>query len=122
MQKKTINSRAKGASNERALSKWLSEYFGVEARRACQYHGLSDRGDVELHPSIHIECKAVESLNIHKALEQSIRDAGNNDRNPVPTVFHKKNRTCWLLTIRAEDIIPFCKVVNQILDVKHKTT
>ena len=51
---------------------------------------------------IHIECKRVEKLNIDNAIEQAIRDTRDNK---FPTIFHRKNRKDWLVTMRLEDWI-----------------
>lgn len=95
-----INSRQKGARNERLLAQLLRENGFDDARRGCQYNGMTGSPDVLGIPNIHIECKAVERLNIHEAMAQSARDAKGLE---LPTVFHKKNRTGWLVTMRFED-------------------
>ena len=53
-------------------------------------------------PGVHIECKRVEKLNIHDAMNQSVRDAAEGQ---MPIVAHRKNRTKWLVTLRAEDVL-----------------
>ena len=97
---KSINSRQKGARNERLLANILKEHGYTEARRGQQFSGLHGDADVVGIPGIHIECKAVERLNIHDAIEQSIRDAREGE---IPVVIHKKNRKPWLVTMRLED-------------------
>lgn len=97
-----VNSRQKGARGERALAKKLREW-GFEARRGVQYSGRTGQPDVLGLPYIHIECKHVERLNIHDAMDQSKRDARENE---VPVVMHKKNNTEWLVTMRLDDFIP----------------
>lgn len=88
--KKKINSRAKGARFERQLAKMLKEY-GYEAERGCQHAGGKDTPDVKHNmPRIHIEAKDVEKLNIWNALEQSKRDAGEDE---IPVVMFKRNKT-----------------------------
>lgn len=96
------NSRQKGARAERALAKKLREW-GYEARRGQQFSGANGDADVVGLPNIHIECKHVERLNIHEAMDQSKRDARENE---VPIVCHKKNNTEWLVTLRLDDFIP----------------
>ena len=96
----TINSKRKGAAGERELSKFLRTHGFSEARRGQQYSGIEGE-DVVGIPNIHIECKRVERLNIHDAMQQSIRDANNQ----IPIVAHRKNRTEWLVTMRAEDFL-----------------
>lgn len=97
-----INSRAKGARAERELSHKLNEY-GYQCRRTAQYCGnTGDAADVVGLTGIHIECKMVEKLNIDNAMEQAVRDARDGE---FPTVFHRKNRRPWLVTMRLEDWI-----------------
>lgn len=100
-----VNSRQKGARFERKLANLLKEY-GFESRRGQQYCGANGDADVVGLPHIHIEAKAVEALNIHKAMEQSAADAREGE---LPAVFHKKNRKPILVTMRFED---FMKVYN----------
>ena len=95
-----INSCEKGKRGEREFSAYLRAHGFSEARRGQQYSGIEGE-DVVGIPNIHIECKRVERLNIHDAMSQSIRDADNQ----IPIVAHRKNRTPWLVTMRAEDFL-----------------
>lgn len=94
-----INSRQKGASGERELSHKLQEY-GYDTRRGQQFCGANGDADVVGLPNIHIECKRVEHLNLYDAMAQSVSDAREGE---VPTVFHRKNRKEWLVTMRMDD-------------------
>lgn len=94
-----VNSRAKGARGERELANILKKY-GYDARRGQQFSGLYGDADVIGLPGIHIEAKRVERLNLYDAMEQSVRDARDEE---VPTVFHRKDRQDWLVTMRLED-------------------
>lgn len=101
-----MNSRQKGARAERQLAKELRK-FGYEARRGVQYCGANGDADVVgLGDRIHIECKHVERLNIHEAMEQAKRDAREGEK---PVVMHKKNRTEWLVTMPLYDWIELYK-------------
>lgn len=95
-----VNSKRKGADGERELAKKLNEY-GFTTRRSVQYNGKADDGKADLVnlPGIHIECKRVERLNVSEAMAQAINDA----KGDTPTVFHRKNREGWLVTMRLED-------------------
>lgn len=95
------NSRQKGKRGELELSHKLQEY-GYNTRRGQQYCGSNGDADVVGLPGIHIECKRVENLNIYKAIEQASNDAKENE---MPTVFHRKDRKDWLVTMRLEDWI-----------------
>jgi len=93
------NSRAKGKRAELQLAKILREH-GFDARRGQQFSGSPDSPDI-VHsiPGVHIECKHVERLNIHNAMEQAEADCGED----TPIVCHTKNRKGWLVTMKLED-------------------
>ena len=96
-----INSKNKGSEGERELARKLQEY-GYDTKRSVQYNGKEGQADVIGLPHIHIECKRVEKLNIYNAIDQAKRDAKNGDK---PTVFHRKNRCNWLVTMEFEDFM-----------------
>ena len=96
-----MNSRQKGARGERELAKVLRQY-GYNSRRGQQYSGASGDADVVGLPGIHIECKRVERLNIHNAMDQAKRDRRENE---IPAVFHRKNSCEWLVTLTLDDFI-----------------
>lgn len=96
----SINSKKKGATGERELANRLKEY-GYNCRRGQQYNGLEGEDVVGLD-YIHIECKRVERLDLGGAIYQARKDAKDNQ---LPAVFHRKNRSNWLVTMRLEDWI-----------------
>ena len=106
----TINSRNKGASGERELANLLKSY-GYKTWRGQQFSGANGDADVEGLMDVHIECKRVEKLNLYKAMAQSKRDASVN--NEIPTVFHRKNRQKWLVTMELDDWIGFYKAYER---------
>lgn len=53
-------------------------------------------------PGVHIECKRVERLNISQAMAQAVRDA-EKFQDGDPTVFHRRNREGWLVTMQLSD-------------------
>ena len=108
-----INSRQKGKAGELELAHKLKEY-GYDAKRSVQYNGKDGQADVLGLPHIHIECKRVERLNMYDAMEQAKRDAKNGD---APTVFHRKNRSNWLVTMELDDFMKLYKAfeINQCL-------
>ena len=101
-----INSRQKGKTGELELACKLKEYGYDEAKRSVQYNGKDGQADVIGLPHIHIECKRVEKLNLYDAMEQAKRDAKNGDK---PTVFHRKNRCNWLVTMELDDFMELYK-------------
>ena len=96
-----VNSRAKGAAGERELARKLNEY-GFSTRRTVQYNGKAEDGKADLIglEGIHIESKRVERLNLYDAMAQAIHDAKDGE---LPTVFHRKNHSEWLVTMRLQD-------------------
>ncbi|EFV01885.1 hypothetical protein HMP0721_1279 [Pseudoramibacter alactolyticus ATCC 23263] len=96
---KTINSRDKGARYERELAADFRAE-GYDARRGQQYCGTNGDADVIGLPYMHVEAKHVERLNIQDAMDQAIRDA---KEGKIPVVFHRKNNTRTLVTMREED-------------------
>jgi Holliday junction resolvase len=94
-----INSKAKGARGERELSSKFKEH-GFDTRRGQQYCGANGDADVIGLPNIHIECKRVQALNIYNAVSQAKADAKKNE---LPTVFHRKDRCEWLVTMTLDD-------------------
>lgn len=99
---RSINSKQKGKNGELELVHKLKEY-GYDCRRTNQFCGNTGEADDVLGLDyIHIECKRVEKLNIDTAIEQAIRDTKDNK---FPTVFHRKNRKNWLVTMKLDDWI-----------------
>lgn len=94
------SSQRKGAAGERELAAILGEY-GYICDRGGSY-SLGEVPDLIGLPGIHIEVKRVEKLNVVEAMEQSIRDS-ERMRDGVPTLFHRRNRKPWLVTMRLED-------------------
>ena len=93
--------REKGKRGERELGGILKGY-GYACRRGQQFCGADGSADVVGLPGMHIECKRVERLNILDAVEQSVRDAREGE---LPVVFHRRDRSEWLATMRLEDWI-----------------
>jgi hypothetical protein len=99
------NSRNKGKVGELELSHKLQEY-GYSTRRGQQFSGANGDADVVGLPHIHIECKRVENLNLGRAYNQAVSDAREDE---IPTVFHRKNRKPWMVTLSLEDFIKIYK-------------
>ena len=89
-----INSRTKGAVGEREFAKLLRKH-GYEAERGCQHSGGKDSPDVKTNmKGIHWEVKRTERLHLHDAIEQSQRDAGEDE---MAVVAYRKNRSDWMV-------------------------
>lgn len=98
-----INSKRKGTNGERELVNILKSY-GFDCRRSQQYCGYADGSlaDVIGLDGIHIEVKRVERINIDACMEQAVRDCKDGE---IPTVWHRRNRKPWYVTMRLEDWI-----------------
>ncbi len=82
--------------------------YGYDCRRTSQFCGNTGQADDVIGLDyIHIECKRVEKLNIDNAIEQAVRDTKDDK---IPTVFHRKNRKDWLVTMKLDD---FMKIYNE---------
>lgn len=89
-----INSRQKGAAGEREFAKLLRDH-GYEAERGVQHQGGKDSPDVKTNmQGVHWEIKRTERLHLHEAMEQSKRDAGEDE---MPLVGYRRNRSEWLV-------------------------
>lgn len=97
-----VNSKRKGNEGEVEVANILKEH-GYDCRRSQQFNGYAPDGqpDVIGLDGIHIEVKRVERLNINTAMEQAIRDC----QDDIPTVWHRRNRKPWYVTMRLEDWI-----------------
>ena len=98
-------SREKGKRFEREIANFFKSY-GISARRTAQFCGKTGAaGDVEGLPGIHVECKAVERLNLEAAYAQSVRDAEAAGHGEIPVVIHKKSRKQAMVTMALMDWI-----------------
>ncbi len=79
----------------------ICQDYSYNCRQGQQYCGRSSADDVR--PSgIHIECKRVEQLNLHDAMDQAVQDANAlpGEGRPFPAVFHRRDHEEWLVTMR----------------------
>lgn len=92
----------KGADGERELAAILRGY-GYEITRGGSL-SFGEMPDLSGLPGVHVEVKRVERLNIMDAMEQAVRDS-EKFNDGAPTVFHRRNRSPWLVTMRLNDWI-----------------
>lgn len=105
-----MNSCRKGADGERELAALLRNY-GYTIRRGGTM-SFGEVPDISGLPGVHVECKRVEKLNLSAAMAQSVRDS-ERFQDGIPTVFHRKNREKWLVTLRLSDFIPIYQTWEQ---------
>lgn len=96
------SSQRKGADGERELARILTGY-GYDIQRGGSL-SFGEVPDLMGLPGIHIEVKRVERLNVPEAMGQAIRDS-DRFHDGVPTLFHRRSRSPWLVTMRLEDWI-----------------
>lgn len=98
-------SKEKGKVGEREWSAKCKDQ-GYDTKRGQQFCGLNGDADVVGLPGIHQEVKRVEKLNLYDAMEQSIRDAKEEE---IPIVAHRKNNCSWLVTMEADSFFKLYK-------------
>lgn len=101
------SSQRKGANGERELANRFKEY-GFEVRRGQVFNHESDMIGLK---GIHPEVKRVEKLNVWAAMEQAVTESLIR-KDGVPTLFHRRNREDWLVTMRLSDWIELYKDWN----------
>lgn len=94
-------SRDRGKRGELELVHILRDDYGYTVRRGYVFHGESDLVGLE---GIHVECKYVEKLNIHKAMGQAVAEADKR-KDGLPTVFFRRNGGEWLVCQKLTDWI-----------------
>lgn len=90
------SSQRKGAEGERELATLLNGY-GFNVHRGGSF-SFGNAPDLVGLPGIHIEVKRVEKLNLTAAVQQAEWDA-EKFGDGSPTVFHRRNRGEWLVTM-----------------------
>lgn len=94
--------RNKGQRGEREAAKELARLFNVEAYRGRQYHGRDDAPDVKADiPGVHFEVKRCERLQLWAAIDQAVKDVGDDN---VPVVLHRPNNKPWLAIVHLNDL------------------
>jgi len=95
-----MNSKNKGGRGEREFAALCRAEGYDNAHRGQQFTGGIDSPDVKGLPGVHVEVKRVERLELHKAMQQSIRDC---EEQAIPIVAHRRNRDQWMITMLASD-------------------
>ena len=101
-----MNTQKKGRHGEIELSRILNGN-GIPAKpgTALNFGTVPDVTGID---GIHAEVKRVEKLNVTDAMEQAVRDA-EKFGDGLPALFHRRNRTPWLVTMRLEDWLKLYK-------------
>lgn len=93
-------SQRKGADGERELAALLQSYgYNIERGGSLSFGEVPDLSGL---PGVHIECKRAETLRLSEWMAQAEQDA-ERFQDGRPAVFHRRNRSPWLVTMRLED-------------------
>lgn len=99
-------SQRKGRAGELELVRLLND-SGIPARPGVPV-SYGSTPDVVGVPGIHTEVKRVERLNVHEAMGQAVKDS-QKFGDGLPAVFHRRNRTGWLVTMELSDWLKLYK-------------
>ena len=103
-------SQRKGRTWELELARLLRGYgYDVQPGQAVSYGATPDLVGLS---GVHIECKRNERLNVPEAMAQAVRDA-DRFRDGAPAVFHRRNRSGWLVTMRLPDWMKMYQKVHK---------
>jgi hypothetical protein len=107
-----VNSRAKGARGERELARTLTELFGWNARRTCQFSGNAGDSDVVIEelPDVFVEVKLVENLSLVPVMRKAVEQC----KEKLPIICHRKKNTDFLVTLRLSDLVAISKMVCRL--------
>ena len=115
-----VNSKKKGSRGELEFAKFLTAQ-GFPSRRGQQFSGSPDSPDVVTEDDrlnlFHIEVKRTERLNIRKAIEQADKDRG---LGKAPIIAHRSNRSDWLVTLKAKDLLDIIRVLFEAFRGHHE--
>ena len=93
--------RNKGANAERELAGILRDWYGYDVHRGKVFYHESDIVGLD---GIHPEVKRQQRLNIYNAMAQAVDEAKKRN-DGIPTVFHRRDRGEWMVTMRLSDWI-----------------
>lgn len=106
----SINARKKGHAFELEVVKWMKEAGYEEAMTTRLGSKMLDdqKQDIMNTGNLIIQCKAVESLNVHKAYNEM-----PDKKGMFNILFHKKNRQGTLVTMSKDDWLEWLGMLLQ---------
>ena len=113
-------SQRKGRAGELELAQLLQGYgYDVQPGQAVSYGATPDLVGLS---GVHIECKRNERLNVPEAMAQAVRDA-DRFRDGAPAVFHRRNRSGWLVSRRRRParLFPSSAIFSSFVSLKDNT-
>lgn len=99
-------SQVKGRRGEIEICKIFNAH-GIDAQpgQAVSYGSTPDVLNI---PGIHPEIKRCQQLRLSEWIEQATRDAAKFG-DGLPTIFHRRNRSPWLVTMQLSDWLTLFK-------------
>ncbi len=96
----------KGRRGELEIVK-IFQAHGIPAQpgQAVSFGSVPDVVGID---GIHPEIKRVERLNVSEAMAQAVRDS-EKFHDGAPTLFHRRNKSPWLVTMRLGDWLSLYK-------------
>ena len=100
----------KGRAGELELAKILNDNgISAEPGQAVSFGTTPDLVGIN---GVHCEVKRVERLNVPEAMGQAIKDA-QKFHDGMPTLFHRRNRSPWLVTMVLDDWLKLYRGSNK---------
>lgn len=116
-------SQTKGRRGERELAALLQQHgYDVRPGEPLSY---GQEADVVGLPHIHCEVKRCQQVRLETWMEQATKDA-QRFQDGVPTIFHRKDRSPWLVTMPLENWLQLygramsCKCGGRCSEAKSK--
>lgn len=99
--------RRKGAEFEREVARILRANGWTYAGRSSDGRKQADRGDIINGPAgCHLELKRHERLNVPRAFDQTLADAGEL----IPVLIHRPSRHAIMATLELEELLPLLRM------------
>ena len=106
-----MNSKQKGKRGELEAAKILKDLGIGTPRRAQQYSGVAGSSDLVGVPGLAIEVKRQERASYSHLVEWMHQATNAATDQEKPIVMHRKARSDWLITLKAQDLPEIAQAV-----------
>ena len=107
-----VNAIEKGKRGERKACHKLEEILNLPREsitRSQQHSGKGESSaDVIGIDALHFEVKHRKKVDVFSAMQQAKRDSKNKR---IPVCVTKRNYSPWLISVEADNLVEFCKVI-----------